>query len=182
MTEQELIEGCIRENIVFQEKLYRMYCGKMMGVCLRYLTSREEAEDVLQEGFIKVFDKISSFRQDGPLEAWMRRIMVNTAINQLNRNKWQYYTDDIDKVTENENQGHDAITERLNTKDLLSIIEKLPAGYRTVFNMFAIEGYGHKEIAEMLGISESTSKTQYMKARKYIIHLLEQLNPYHEKS
>lgn len=182
MTEQELIKGCIRENIVFQEKLYLMYCGKMMGVCLRYLTSREEAEDVLQEGFIKVFDKIGSFRQDGPIEAWIRRIMVNTAINQLNRNKWQKHTEDIDKVSEYDGHGHDSISENINAKDLLKIIEKLPSGYRTVFNMFAIEGYGHKEIAEMLEISESTSKTQYMKARKYIIHLLEQMNPYHEKS
>lgn len=181
MTEQELIEGCIRENIVFQEKLYRMYCGRMMGVCLRYMSSREEAEDVLQEGFIKVFDKIASFRQDGPLEAWIRRIMVNTSLNQIHRNKRHSFSEDLEHLAETERAGPDSISEKLDAKDLLKIIEKLPSGYRSVFNLFAIEGYGHKEIGEMLQISESTSKTQYMKARKYIIQLLEQMKTHHEK-
>ncbi|MBI3234727.1 MAG: sigma-70 family RNA polymerase sigma factor [Bacteroidetes bacterium] len=180
MTEQEIVQGCIEENIVFQEKLYKMFCGKMMGVCLRYMRSREEAEDILQEGFIKVFDKIKSFRNDGPIEAWIRRIIVNTAINQINRNKWHLASEDIDHIHDFELTSPETISDKLNANDLLKIIDKLPDGYKMVFNMFAIEGYGHKEIGEMLGISESTSKTQFLKAKKYIRELLEDKNIKHE--
>ncbi len=180
MTEQEIVEGCIRENIIFQEKLYKMFCGKMMGVCLRYMSSREEAEDVLQEGFIKVFDKIKSFRAEGPVEAWIRRIIVNCALNHISRNKWRNSSEDIDSVNEYEFATAESISDKMNANDLLKIIERLPTGYRTVFNLFAIEGYGHKEIGEMLGITESTSKTQYLKARKFIREQIEGKQNYHE--
>lgn len=180
MTEQEIIEGCIKENIIFQEKLYQLFCRKMMGVCLRYASSREEAEDVLQEGFIKVFDKIKTFRADGPLEAWIRRIVVNCAINQIHRNKWQSLSSDIDNIQDFQVSTPESISDKMNANDLLKIIDKLPPGYKMVFNMFAIEGYGHKEISDMLKISESTSKSQYLKARKYIRELLEGKKTHHE--
>lgn len=167
MTDQELANGCAAGKRDAQELLWKLYSRKMMTVCLRYCDSQEEAEDVLQEGFIKVFDKIGQWQGTGPLGGWIRTIMVNTALTYLrSRNKWRNTTD-IETVQLIDAEEISAIS-RMNEQSLLELIEKMPSGYRTVFNLFAIEGYPHKEIAEMMGISENTSKTQFLKAKNWL--------------
>jgi len=166
MSESNIIEGCLNENKIHQSELYKRYSGKMMGVCLRYANSRMDAEDMLQDGFIKIFDNIRKFRQEGSLEGWVRRIMVNNALNKIRANKIQF-----EDINENGNYLADSnanIIDKLNEKVLLDIISKLPKGYKYVFNMFVIEGYSHKEIADNLGIEETSSRSQYAKAKKYL--------------
>ena len=138
-----------------------------MSVCLRYCDSREEAEDVMQDGFVKVFEKIGQWQGSGALGGWIRTIMVNTALTYLrSRNKWRNSVD-LDAAEELDAEEVDAVS-KMNEISLLNLIEKMPTGYRTVFNLFAIEGYGHQEIAEAMGISESTSKTQFHKAKNWL--------------
>ncbi len=147
--------------------LWKLYARKMMGICLRYCDSREEAEDVLQEGFIKVFEKISQWQGSGPLGGWIRTIMVNTALTHLrNRHKWKNSVD-LDAAEELDAHEVDAAS-KMDEQTLLKLIEQMPTGYRTVFNLFAIEGFGHKEIADMMGVSENTSKTQFLKAKNWL--------------
>lgn len=138
-----------------------------MAVCMRYCDSREEAEDVLQEGFIKVFDKIGQWQGSGALGGWIRTVIVNTALTHIRTNKKHKYTHDIEDAAEIDNDDVDALS-RMNEETLMKLIGQMPSGYRTVFNLFAVEGYGHKEIAESLGISESTSKTQFLKAKNWL--------------
>jgi RNA polymerase sigma-70 factor (ECF subfamily) len=143
----------------------------MLFVCFRYCKNREEAEDVVQEGFIKVFKNISSFKFEGSFEGWIRRIMVNTAIEFLRKQKQSKIFDDIEEVYVHPESNYDA-TSQLSEKELLTMVHSMPMGYRTVFNMYAIEGYSHKEIAEALGISEGTSKSQLAKAKAHLRDLL----------
>ncbi len=161
--------------------LYRKYAAKMMAICLRYCKNRAEAEDVLQEGFIKIFQKIDQFRMQGSFEGWIRRIIVNTAINNYHSSSRYHNQQDIDDLIETSDLTESIPEEnyRLNgsiTKDkLMGMIQALPDGYRLVFNLFAIEGYTHKEIAEMLQISENTSKSQLSKARKTLKRKINEL-------
>jgi len=146
----------------------------MMGVCMRYTNNRAEAEDILQTGFVRVFTRMSSYRSEGSFEGWIRRIMVNTAIESFRRNKRMVHAEDIQELEEEHVMA--AEIDELAYEDLISIIQQLPAGYKIVFNMYAIEGYSHKEIAEEMGISESTSKSQLLRAREWLkkrIKLLE---------
>lgn len=166
ISESNIIEGCLNENKIYQRELYKRYSGKMMVVCLRYANSRMEAEDILQDGFIKVFDNISKFKNKGSLEGWVRRIMVNTALNQIRTNRMKF--EDISETKSYLTDSNMNAIDKLNEKVLLDIINKLPKGYKYVFNMFAIEGFSHKEIAEKLGIEEASSRSQYAKARKYL--------------
>jgi RNA polymerase sigma-70 factor (ECF subfamily) len=166
ISESNIIEGCLNENKIYQRELYKRYSGKMMVVCLRYANSRMEAEDMLQDGFIKVFDNISKFKNKGSLEGWVRRIMVNTALNQIRTNRMKF--EDISETKSYLTDNNMNAIDKLNEKVLLDIINKLPKGYKYVFNMFAIEGFSHKEIAEKLGIEEASSRSQYAKARKYL--------------
>ncbi len=175
MTEEQLLEKCISGNAVAQKAFYDLFAKKMMGVCLRYSNSYEEAQDVLQDGFIKVFDELPKFVSKGSLEGWVRRIMVNTALDQYRKNKKFQQNVDIDYVSF-KLEKNDYIIESLNADDLLKIIQNLPEGYRMVFNLFAIEGYSHKEIAEKLGVTESTSKSQYSRAKKILRKLLVENN------
>ena len=168
MDDQELVEGCLKGKLSHQELLYKKFSGKMMGVCLRYFKDRQEAEDALQESFIRVFDHMKYFRFEAPLEAWVRRITVNTAISLFNRNKKFQGSNDLDDVENEVVSRYESALSKLEARDLINLIDKLPPGYRMVFNLFAIEGYQHKEIASMLEISENTSKTQYQKARRYL--------------
>ena len=142
-----------------------------MGVCLRYADRGEEAEDMLQNGFIRVFDKIETFRGSGSLEGWIRRIVVNESLTYLRKNKAMRLNIDIEDATYMI-PGNSHVGETMNEKDLLKMIQQLPIGFRTVFNMYAIEGYSHKEIAEQLGISEGTSKSQYSRARVHLQNML----------
>ena len=169
-----MIEGCISGNPRAQKQLYDKFSGKMMGVCLRYCSNTDEAEDALQEGFVKVFTKISEFKRDGSFEGWIRRIMVNTALDLLRKNKKHTFNASIDDVNVHLSDGETALNQ-LAAEDLLMLLSKLPTGYRVVFNMFAIEGFSHKEIAEHLGVTESTSKSQYSRARAFLKESLERL-------
>lgn len=170
MSDEELIEGCIREDRGFQGLLYEKYADRMFGVCLRYSSTREEAEDILQEAFIKIFDKISKFRGDGSFEGWLKRIMVNTALSSKDKRVLKYETHDIDDAPE---PGIDpGAIHAMSQQEIVDLINQLPEGYKVVFNLFAIEGYPHKEIAAMLNISESTSRSQYARARKQLMKMI----------
>lgn len=172
MTDQELAKGCLDGRREVQKALFDLYARKMMSVCLRYCSSRDEAEDVLQEGFVKVFEKMHQWQGSGALGGWIRTIMVNTALTHIrSQKKWQQHMD-IDKAYTLEDNDADAV-EQINADELIELISQMPTGYRTVFNLFAIEGYGHKEIADQLGISENTSKTQFLKAKGWLKKALE---------
>lgn len=165
-TIDDLVEGCRKGERKAQESLYRAIASKMFNLCLRYAVSEEEAEDMLQNGFIKVFQSIAGFRGEGSFEGWIRRIFVNTAIEMLRKNKVIQNTVSVDTVFDEEQQTFDM--EDLEVRDLLTLIQQLPDGYRVVFNMYAIEGYSHKEIADALEISEGASKSQLSRARTWL--------------
>ncbi|MBC8987806.1 RNA polymerase sigma factor [Pedobacter sp. N36a] len=162
-TINELMEGCKAGKRKMQEALYQQTASKMLLVCMRYAKDRMEAEDVLQMGFIKIFQKIGEYRGEGAFEGWMRRVMVNTAIESYRRNLRTLNVVPIEDAYEQPGVGFDF--SRLGMQDLLKVIQKLSDGYRMVFNMYIIEGYSHKEIAEKLGISEGASKSQLSRAR-----------------
>lgn len=179
---EEIIHGCLNGKRSAQEALYKLYGGKLYGVSMRYTRNQMEAEDVLQDGFVKVFKNIRSFRDLGEnsLFNWMKRIIVNTAINYLRDQKKHRYQADIDTMDEiAENDTEDSFFDELRTlvsqDEILGLIRNLPEGYRIVFNLFAMEGFSHQEIAEMLGVSVSTSKTQLFKARQQIIAGIRQI-------
>ncbi|NUM30960.1 MAG: sigma-70 family RNA polymerase sigma factor [Bacteroidetes bacterium] len=173
MSDEELIKGCVKGNEKYQFEVYKRYSPKMFGVCLRYCANREEAQDVLQDGFIKVFNKIDTFRFTGSFEGWIRRIMINTAI----RNKYIHFrSHELNNIDIIEPPSVDEkITSDLSYTSLMKLVNELPHGYRIVFNMFAIEGYSHKEISEMLQIQEATSRSQYLRARKMLRDKLEKI-------
>ena len=175
LSEIQLVKRCLAGKADAQELLYRRYASRMFGVCLRYAKNKMEAEDIMQEGFIKVYQNLKNFRGDGSLEGWVRRIMVNTSINYYKSNLKYLQTMDIDDVS---HQGSFSVdgTDNMGLKTLLSLIQKLPEGYRVVFNMYVIEGYSHKEIADALGISENTSKSQLSRARKALQTKIEKIN------
>jgi RNA polymerase sigma factor (sigma-70 family) len=162
-TIDSLLEGCRRGDRKAQESLYKTLASRMMGVCLRYAKDTFEAEDVLQMGFVKVFQKVSDFRGEGSFEGWIRRIMVNTAIESYRKNLRNLNIVDIDEVYDQPQNTFDM--SGLELKDLLKLVQQLPNGYRLVFNMYVIEGYSHKEIAKQLGITEGASKSQLSRAR-----------------
>ncbi len=165
LTEQELIEGCRKKDRAAQRVLYDRYCRKMMVLCLRYSKTTAEAEDILQEGFVKVFNAIANFRQEAKLETWITRIMVNTALNVQRKKLYLYPMVDVEEMELPENE---VSISGIHFKQLLEMIQSLPQGCQIVFNLFAIEGYSHKEIAEQLGISEGTSKSQFARAKSLL--------------
>jgi RNA polymerase sigma factor (sigma-70 family) len=170
--EIDLIRGCIEGNRRMQEELYRRMSPRMYAVCLRYAGNAEEAEDILQEGFIKVFKKLDSFRGEGSFEGWVRRIFVNTAIEHFRRKRY------LQPVTEKEESTIEgkslSALDGLAEKDILALVRQLSPGYRTVFNMYVVEGYTHKEIGDMLGISEGTSKSQLSRAKVILQDMVKQ--------
>lgn len=168
MTDEELIKACIRKSASAQKELFNRYSRKMMGVCMRYAEDSLEAQDIMQDGFIKVFNSMESFHYQGSLEGWVKRIMINTALDNFRRNKKRKYAVELDSEDAMEIKEEDNIVEGITNKFLLKLIHNLPEGYRVIFNMFAIEGYSHKEIAAELGISVNTSKSQYSRARAYL--------------
>ena len=170
-SESDLIKGCIEENPEMQKLLYDRFSSKMYGVCLRYTENTEDANDVMQEGFIKVYKSLPKFRGEGSFEGWIRRIFINTSIEHF-RKKVKLYN--VNEVHENtiEDVALDAL-DSLATKDILSIINELSPGYKQVFNMHVVEGYSHKEIADMLGITEGTSKSQLARAKGALKKIIE---------
>jgi len=149
-------------------KLYDCYASWLFGICLRYTGNREDAQDVLQEGFIKIMNGIKHFKPTGNIKSWMRRIMVNTALNYIRDHKKERIFTDLDLETEMIPEEETFKETEISNDKLMDLIASLPAGYRTIFNLYVMEDYSHKEIAEMLGISENTSRTQLLKARNYL--------------
>lgn len=163
ITESDLINGCLKDDRRMQEELYRRFSPRMYAVCLRYAGNAEEAQDILQEGFIKVFKKLDSFRSEGSFEGWVRRIFVNTAIEHFRRKK---YLMPVTEREENTIEGkYLSVLDNLAAADIMALVQELSPGYRTVFNMYVVEGYSHKEIGDILGISECTSKSQLSRAK-----------------
>lgn len=162
-SEVELLEGCKKNNRSCQNMLYEKFSSKMLGICLRYSSEINTAEDILQEGFIKIFNNIQSYRNEGSFEGWMKRIMVRTAIEQYRKTIQIHAYNDL--VEDNQDLSGISGLDTLSAKDLLKMIQQLPSGFRNVFNLYAIEGYSHQEISEMLNISEGTSKSQLSRAR-----------------
>ncbi len=165
-THDELSEGCRKRKPKAQKALYEALSPKMLGVCLRYLRDREEAEHVMIGGFVKVFEKIDQYKGDGSFEGWIRRIMVNEALMYIRKN--QPLSVDVDIMEVEGELDYDQLEQSLNTEDIMALIRELPVGYKTVFNLYAIEGFNHAEIAAKLGISENTSKSQLSRARKLL--------------
>ncbi|MBC8054545.1 MAG: RNA polymerase sigma factor [Sphingobacteriaceae bacterium] len=159
----DLLEGCKRSERRTQELLYKVLASRMLGVCMRYAKDRFEAEDMLQMGFVKVFQKVTEFRGEGSFEGWIRRIMVNTAIETYRKNQRMMNVVDIEEVYDAPQVTFDM--KGLEVRDLMNLIHQLSPGYKVVFNLYAIEGYSHKEIAEQLGITEGASKSQLSRAR-----------------
>lgn len=167
MDDKTLIEESIKGNSLAQKKLFDKFAPKMMFVCLRYCKDKDNAEDVLQDSFIKIFSHLKDFNIDSVFEAWIRKIVVNTALDFLRKNKSDLFNlelNDSFHVFSKE----ETVIEKINADVLLKMIHSMPKGYQLIFNLFAIEGYSHKEIAEKLSISEETSKSQFFRARAYL--------------
>jgi len=164
VSEEELVKGCLAEVPAYQRALYKRYASKMLTVCLRYAKNREEAEDVLQEGFVTVFAKLPQFKMEGSFEGWVRRIMVNKSIENYRKTSKIYPVLDIEDVEDNFVSSED-ITSNISAKELLSMIQELPPMYKLVFNLYAFDGMTHKEIGASLGIAEGTSKSNLSDAR-----------------
>ena len=169
MKEKELIAACRQENRAAQKLLYERYSPKMFGVCLRYVRNREDAEDVLVSGFFKVLTNIHAFRGAGSFEGWIRRIVVNEALMFLRKKHNFRMTVEVSNI---ELKSEVRVEDELAAQDILNLLEKLPTGYRTIFNLYVVEGYKHREIAELLGISINTSKSQLILAKKRMRDLL----------
>ena len=167
MDEITLVTECLNGNPKAQKALFDKFAPKMMTVCLRYMKNAEEAEDMLQDAMVKVFSYLNKYSHEGSFEGWIRRIVVNTCLDQIRKNSKLNEIQNIEDV-EYRLSINDKIIENIAAQDLLNLIQKMPDGYRVVFNMFAIEGFSHQEIADSLGITESTSKSQYLRARAYL--------------
>ena len=171
MTEEAILQGCLQNNAAAQKALYEKYSSKMLVVCYRYAHNREDAEDMLQEGLIKVFSQIHTFENRGALEGWIRRIIVHTCINILKKNK--RFNESVDLIHASSLQvREESIPSIIQAKEVVECIRMLPIGYRTVLNLYAIEGFSHKEIAGMLDIEESTSRSQYTRAKSMLEDVL----------
>lgn len=160
-----LIDGCVRRDRYSQHRLYQLLANKMLGVCLRYAHSREEAEEILQEGFLKVFEKIDQYQQKGAFEGWVRKIMVNTALQRFRQEASKPAAPLSLEAIQHDPEAHEAASAQLDAKALLTLIQLLPPAYKMVFNLYVFEGMKHKEIAALLGISEGTSKSNLSDAR-----------------
>ncbi len=169
-SEEKLIAACRKGDSKAQREIYEKYSPTMFAVCRRYVVELQEAEDVLVCGFTKAFQKIDQFKGEGSFEGWVRRIMVNEALTFIRRNKSMYLEVEIEKA--GREPDYQQMHNQLEVEDLQKLIDRLPTGYKTVFNLYAIEGFSHKEIAEKLGISENTSKSQLSRARVHLQKLL----------
>ena len=173
---ENVIEDCIKNKRKAQIELYNHYSASLLAVCMRYVADKSEAEDILQESFLKILNNIKEYTGKGHFENWMKKIVVNTAITHFHKEKKHYYHEEIENVKDYEVQFHLSPEKEFEANELNELLKKMPEGYRVVFNMFAIEGYKHKEIAEKLNIDENTSKTQYLRAKNWIIREMKKLN------
>lgn len=170
-SDESIVEGCIKGNRKAQKALYDKYSAKMMGVCIRYAPDIPTAEDILQDGFVKAFRNLEKFRFDGSFEGWLRRIIVNTAIEHYRRKNHLYPL--LEAADTDMDVSDDHVINKLAAEDIIALIKQLSPGYRTVFNMYVVEGYSHKEIAKQLNISEGTSKSQLARARYILMEEVE---------
>lgn len=174
MTVERIIEGCRQGEADARKELYERYAPQMYGVIRRYVRDASSAEDLLHDGFITLYTKIGDWRGDGPFEAWCRRIFVNTALSWLRKNAVLGETEEISEVAPRRLGGNEAdIIGQLSADDLKRAVDSLPDGYKTVLNLYAVEGYSHAEIAEMLGISGATSRSQYLRAKSRLAAMIE---------
>src|ERR1700712_4772147 len=162
-TIEDLVERCKANERKAQEMLYKQFASKMLGVCMRYAADKMEAEDMLQNGFIRVFQKLADFRGEGSFEGWIRRIMVHSSIEYYRKHHKMLQVADLDE--HNEPSVNATAMANLGAKDLMALIQRLSPGYRMVFNLYAIEGYSHREIGEIMGMTEGASKSQLSRAR-----------------
>lgn len=172
-SEQKLIEKAVANSRKAQKELYEIYAPKMLSVCRYYIRDLQDAEDIMISSFFKAFQNLNKFNNSGSFEGWLRRIMVNECISFLRKKKEMYLSDNIENLSE---EFDDGLNENFDVAEIQNIIDDLPNGYKMVFILYAIEGYKHQEIAEMLGISINTSKTQLFKARKILQQKLQQIN------
>lgn len=173
-SDEQLIEGCLNNESYYQELLYKRFAPKMFGVCMRFAKNQMEAEDIMQEGFIKVYSYLKTFRKEGSLEGWIRRTIINTAINLYKKN-YKYLQDTALDQAGKAAAEEEGVLDKLSLKELLNLIQELPDGYRIVFNLNVMEGYTHREIGEMLEISENTSKSQLSRARNALQKKIKEL-------
>lgn len=172
MSQKKLIDECKKGNDQALRELYETYAPRMLGVCYRYAGNRELAEDLLHDGFMTVFSKIGSFRSEGSFEGWLRRVFVNTSLEYLRKNKKMRDQQEINDRTVIKEDSPSAL-EDMSAESIMSVVERLPDGYRVIFNMYAVDGYSHAEIAQELNINESTSRSQYSRARAILMQQLQ---------
>jgi len=171
-SDKKLIEACVKQNKQAQKELYLRFSYMMKGVCLRYAGNEQEAEDLLQDSFIKAFEKINTFKNTGSLGGWLRKLTVNTVLENFRKQKIK--TQSLELIDKEKESNNFNVIQKLELEDLVCKVQKLPIGYRTVFNLYAIEGYNHIEIGELLNISSSTSKSQYSRAKKLLIKMIDE--------
>jgi RNA polymerase sigma factor (sigma-70 family) len=165
---REMIDGCVRGEKRAQDKLYKKFSSLLFGICLRYAKNRMEAQDVLQEVFVKIYNNVHTYHHDGSFEGWLRRIAVNTSITNYRKNLKHAYQEDIDDLVRHKDDPVSHEDLEYTAEEMMKCIEKLPPGYKTVFNLYVIEGFMHKEIGDMLGIDVNTSKSQLSRAKTYL--------------
>jgi RNA polymerase sigma factor (sigma-70 family) len=173
---EKVISDCKKNKRKAQVILYKQYAPMLLGVCSRYVYDLAEAEDILQESFLKIFGNIKEYSGKGHFENWMKKIVVNTAITHFHKEKKHYYHEEIEDIHDYDLQTSATPAQEFETKELFNLLKSMPDGYRMIFNLYAIEGYKHKEIAEKLNIDESTSKTQYLRAKNWLIKQMNNLN------
>ncbi len=172
---QDIIEGCRNKKRSAQRKLYNRYASLFLGIAFRYANSKEDAEDILQEAFVKILTRVEQYKETGSFEGWMKRILVNTAINHYRKEQKHDFNKSFDLISETKIEHYEIDSSEFTREELLNSINKLPKGFKIIFNLYAIEGYKHKEIAEMLEISVGTSKSQYSRARVFLQNILNEL-------
>ncbi len=172
--EAHIIKGCIAGDRTAQYQLYQMFSRDVMGLCMRYAKDRAEAEDMMQEGFIKIYGDLYQYRPIGALGAWIRRVVINSCLRYIRKRKKLVFNEYSDESIQRMETNEDVVSD-MSAKELVQLVQQLPDGYRTVFNLYVIEGYSHKEIAEQLDISVNTSKSQLSRAKSYLRNLLENI-------
>ncbi len=170
LAEPELITRCISNDTLAQNELYRRFAGKMIAVCMRYSRNRADAQDIMQDAFVKVYVNLKSFKADGSFEGWIKRIMINTALKHYRKNL--KFRNDSDIENAYDLSFDNQIVSRMSANEIMAKVQVMPDGYRTIFNLYAIEGFQHNEISQMLGISEGTSKSQLSRARNFLINMI----------
>ena len=172
ISDENLVKGCIKGDGLYQKTLFDKFSPRMLGIATRYTKNSDEAHDILQETFIKVFNNLNKYKSSGSFEGWIRRICVNTSLDYIRRTKNLRLNDDVEDIEYKLTSTHENVLDKMAAEDLLDVLNELPEGYKAVFNLFVIDGYSHKEISEQLEISINTSKSQFSRARQLLKKLI----------